>query len=433
MKHVLVTGANGYIGTQLIPKLLDLGYSVHATYRSSSEVLEALGFTKHENFQCYPVNWLSGEGLDHLPEKMDFAYYLIHSMSDKVTSLKDFEMQCADNFSAYAQKSQVKQTIYVSGLIDTSQKLSDHFDSRLCVEQRLKASSTPVTIIEAGIVIGLASSSFTIIRDLVEKLPMMVAPRWVSNQCQPLSIHDMIQILITSLGNEQTFHQTIQVGGPDVLSYKQMLYQYADFRKLRRYILSVPVLSPRLSSYWLLFITSTPFRLAMSLVDSLKVDAVCKDQSFKSYFEWPFLSYKDSLNAIYEQAAQVLHCLAKQAKPMQKMLEKLIPGAFINESINDSSSSSIKKILKRLGISIDQEMISSLQPSNLSKKLSEVGKKQPQWTLNQQDSSMVFYRQRWIGSEWVCISQTENRLLMRSVLLPRGWIGRVYGALFFLS
>ena len=181
-------------------------------------------------------------------------------------------------------------------------ELSTHLASRLAVENELKSEAYALTSLRAGIIIGSGSASFDIIRDLVHKLPVMITPRWLQTRCQPIGIQDVLDILVLSMQNEALYNDHFDVGGSEVLTYKEMLLGYAKAKGLTRFIFTVPVMTPRLSSYWLYFITSTSYKLAVALVDSMKVEVVCKDQRINEILGITPLSY-------FEAVEKTLHAI----------------------------------------------------------------------------------------------------------------------------
>jgi uncharacterized protein YbjT (DUF2867 family) len=183
----------------------------------------------------------------------------------------------ATNFRNYLNETKVKQVIYLSGIVNEV-KLSKHLKSRKNVEDILGDSRFSLTTLRAGIIMGSGSASFEIIRDLVEKLPIMIAPKWLDTKCQPIGVRDVIKLLEKSLLNEKVYDQSFDIGGPDILTYKEMLLEFAKVRKLKRWIYTVPIMTPKLSSYWLYFVTSTSYRLASSLVESMKIEVICRDR-----------------------------------------------------------------------------------------------------------------------------------------------------------
>ena len=197
----------------------------------------------------------------------------------------------------------LQHIIYLSGMVN-NEELSVHLRSRLKVEEMLNEGPTPVTTLRAGIIVGSGSASFEIIRDLVEKLPIMVAPRWLDTKIQPIAIRDVINLLRKVKGEEKYYDQHFDVGGPDVLTYKEMLLIYSDVRELKRYIFTLPVMTPRLSSYWLYFVTSTSYPLAVNLVNSMKIDVVCRDRKLQEELGQEGIPYKEAVEMAFQRIKQ---------------------------------------------------------------------------------------------------------------------------------
>ena len=219
------------------------------------------------------------------------------------TSTGDFEKMeetSAINFKNCIQQTKARQVIYLSGIVN-EEILSKHLTSRKNVEKILGSGSYSLTTLRAGIIIGSGSASFEIIRDLVEKLPVMIAPRWLNTKSQPIAIRNVIEFLSGVLLNETTFNHSYDIGGPDIMTYKQMLLRFAKVRGLKRWIGIVPVMTPKLSSYWLYFITSTSYSLAQNLVDSMKVEVICKENNLKEILGIIPVSYEDAIREAFEK------------------------------------------------------------------------------------------------------------------------------------
>jgi uncharacterized protein YbjT (DUF2867 family) len=299
--RVLLTGANGYIGRRLLPLLLEQGHEVHCVVRSRArfgvEPDGAIGLHVHEADLLAPL-----ESRD-LPTEVDAAYYLVHSLSSGARDLGALEERSARAFADYLAGTSARQLIYLGGLGDDG-VLSEHLASRRRVEGILRAGPVPVTVLRAGIIVGSGSAGFEIIRDLVEKLPVMITPRWVRSRTQPIAVRDALGYLVGVLGHEGALGGTFDIGGPEVLTYQTMLERYAAVRGLERLILPAPVLSPRLSSYWLYGVTSTSFALARSLVDSMTVDVVCRDDRIRTLVPRDLLSYDEAVRLAFERIEQ---------------------------------------------------------------------------------------------------------------------------------
>jgi uncharacterized protein YbjT (DUF2867 family) len=298
---ILLTGANGYIGTRLLPLLLEDGHEVICMVRDKRRFAEESDFGKQ--VKIITGDLLKPETLDTVPQDIDAAYYLVHSMSTSSKDFSDLELSSAKNFVTALRRTSCKQVIYLTGIVNDDD-LSKHLSSRLSVEKELVESGISHTILRAAIIIGSGSASFEIIRDLTEKLPVMVAPKWVRTLCQPIGIRDVLAYLNGVLLQEKAYNQTFDIGGPDVLTYKGMMLQYAKSRKLKRWIITVPVLTPKLSSLWLNLVTSVPYALARSLVDSMKNEVVCRDNRIKEIVPRECVSYMESLKLAFEKIEQ---------------------------------------------------------------------------------------------------------------------------------
>lgn len=288
---ILLTGVTGYIGKRLLPNLTSAGHEViccvrdKARFNPSEEVVE--------NIEVIEVDFEDPQSLSKIPDDIDAAYYLIHSMSTH-SDFKSIEQETATNFTDAVSKTACQHVIYLSGIVN-EKELSEHLESRLGVENILSKGVFHLTTFRAGIVIGSGSASFEIIRDLVEKLPIMVAPKWLNTRCQPIGIRDVLAFLKNGLFDERLYDQHFDIGGPDILTYKEMLQGYAKARDMKRWIYTVPVMTPKLSSYWLYFITSTSYKLASSLVNSMKVEVVCEPSNINKMTGVEPLSYDESL------------------------------------------------------------------------------------------------------------------------------------------
>lgn len=276
MKKILLTGATGYIGKRMISVIAAQGYKVICCCRDKARFSKPSGIDA-SMIDVIEVDFLKPETLENIPEDISGAYYLMHSMSN-TEDYEDVEKECARNFIAKIEKTQCEHIIYLSGLVNQNE-LSKHLNSRFQVERILMESQTPVTVLRAGIIIGSGSASFEIIRDLVEKLPVMITPKWLDTKCQPVGIANVLDFLIFTLFQEDAYHKSFDIGCDDVLTYKEILLGYAKVRGLKRKIFTLPVMTPKLSSYWLYFITSTSYNLASSLVGSMKIEVVCKPDS----------------------------------------------------------------------------------------------------------------------------------------------------------
>lgn len=297
--RILLTGANGYIGTRLLARLTKQRHEVIALARRPSSIKIP---EKYQNqISVISGDLLNFNSLGSIPRDIDVAYYLVHSMAKRYEDFDRLDKKAAENFVNRINETSCKQIIYLTGLIADEQNLSRHLKSRFEVENILRTAQAPLTALRAGIIIGSGSASFEMIRDLVEKLPIMVAPKWIQSKCQPIAISDVLFYLINILGNSACLGKTFDIGGPDVLSYKEMLKGYAKKRKLFRLIVAVPILTPRFSSYWLILITATNYYLARALIESVKNHAICRNNHIKTIFSHRCLTYREALDRAFER------------------------------------------------------------------------------------------------------------------------------------
>ncbi|MEO6000890.1 MAG: SDR family oxidoreductase [Chitinophagaceae bacterium] len=298
--NILITGANGYIGQRLIPVLLEEKHTLYCCVRNKKRFDDE---HKHENIYTIEIDFLQPSEKDELPVNIAAAYYLIHSMNTSGSHFEKEESATARRFLELIEKTSCKQVIYLSGIVN-EKELSEHLSSRLNVENILNEGKIPVTVLRAGIIVGSGSASFEIMRDLIEKLPVMVTPRWLNTKCQPIAIRNVIQFLAGVLMKEETFKHNYDIGGREILTYKQMLLQFAKVRKLKRWIFTLPVMTPRLSSYWLYFITSTSYSLAVHLVNSMKINVVCRKNNLAETLGIELLTYTKAVQLAFEKIEQ---------------------------------------------------------------------------------------------------------------------------------
>ncbi|RZJ66249.1 MAG: SDR family oxidoreductase [Flavobacterium sp.] len=299
---ILLTGATGYIGQRLLPVLLEQGHEVVCAVRDVSRF--NIKRFDGRKISLVELDLLKKETLKNIPTDVEAAYYLVHSMSTTADFGK-MEETSAQNFIDGIASTSARQIVYLGGIVN-EKELSEHLKSRKKVEEVLRKGSVPVTSLRAGIIVGSGSASFEIIRDLVEKLPIMIGPKWLETRCQPIAIRNVVEMLSGVLGREDTFGRDYDIYGPDILTYKQMLLQFGEVRGLKRYIFTVPVMSPKLSSYWLYFITSTSYILAQNLVDSMKVDVIARPNDLAQKLGIKILTYKEAIKIAFDKIEQNL-------------------------------------------------------------------------------------------------------------------------------
>ena len=277
--HVLVTGATGYIGGRLVPRLLAAKHSVRVLARDSGRLTgRFLG-----------VDVAEGDLFDRASiraalEGIDVAYYLVHSMTRSRGDFAENDRKAAAIFSEAAADAGVKRIIYLGGLGVEGKALSHHLRSRHETGEKLRSAGVSVTEFRAAMIVGSGSASFEMMRYLTERLPVMIAPRWVDTPCQPISVRDVLAYLVTELERPSSGHEIFEIGGSDVLSYKEMMMRYARIRHLRRSLVVVPFFTPRLSSGWIHLVTPIPASIARPLVDGLRNPVVVRDPRARSIF-----------------------------------------------------------------------------------------------------------------------------------------------------
>jgi uncharacterized protein YbjT (DUF2867 family) len=294
---ILLTGATGYIGKRLLPVLIEKGYTVICCVRDKARFNPPKSLLPH--IEVIELDLLKKETFSNVPLDIDGAYYLVHSMSSS-DDYSELEKKSAINFKETIDKTNAKHVIYLSGIINED-NLSEHLESRKTVEYELEKGQYSLTTLRAGIIIGSGSASFEIIRDLVEKLPFMITPKWLLTKCQPIGISDVIAFLSKVIFNEKLYNKNYDIGGPDILTYKEMLLGFAENRNLSRKIVTVPIMTPKLSSYWLYFVTSTSYGLARALVSSMKVEVVCRDNDINTILKVEPISYKLAISKAFEK------------------------------------------------------------------------------------------------------------------------------------
>ena len=276
-KPIFVAGATGYIGARLVPRLLDAGYHVRALARAP-EKLRNRPWAQHPSLEIVKGDVLDKDSLAKALRQCRAAYYLVHSMNPDVSDFASTDRQAACNMAEAAAAENLEQIIYLGGLGEEHGGLSHHLQSRSEVGEVLRRGSVPVTILRAAMIIGSGSASFEILRYLVDRLPVMVTPRWVGTPCQPIGVRNVLHYLIGCIQEPRTIGETFDIGQPEVTNYRALMEIYAEEAGLpRRLVIPVPVLTPRLSSYWIHLVTPVPASIARPLAEGLSNPVICQE------------------------------------------------------------------------------------------------------------------------------------------------------------
>lgn len=287
-KNILVTGATGFIGKLLVERLLEEGFAVRCMVRKLDSKVQ-------EGAEKVQGDMLESATLDSVMEGIDTAYYLVHSMSAGRAGFERRDRDAAQNFTVAANNAGIRRVIYLGGLGETGDALSEHLKSRLEVAEIIKKGQFSTTFLRAAIIIGAGGASFEMIRDLVDRLPLMITPRWVTTRCQPIAATDVISYLLGCLKDERTCGRTFDIGGPDILTYKEMMERFAGIHGKKVTILPVPVLTPKLSSYWIGLVTAVPPSVAMPLIEGLKNEVICRETSIRDLIPIDLTSFEDAV------------------------------------------------------------------------------------------------------------------------------------------
>lgn len=303
-KQILVTGATGYIGARLVPRLLEAGYQVRAVSRSLAK-LKGCPWSQHQNVELVACDVLDSDALSAACQGCDVAYYLVHSMNPQQHDFAQADRQAAVNMKTAAEIGGLKRIIYLGGLGERDIDMSKHLRSRAEVADILRSGRVPVTVLRAAMIIGSGSASFEIMRYLVDRLPFMITPRWVRTPSQPIAIRNVVNYLIGCLECDETIGTIFDIGGPQVLSYQLLMDTYAQEAGLpKRLVVPIPYFTPRLSSYWIHLVTPVPAYIARPLAEGLRNPAVCQESRITTLIPQELL---DCRTAIKLAIANIQH------------------------------------------------------------------------------------------------------------------------------
>jgi uncharacterized protein YbjT (DUF2867 family) len=312
---VLLTGATGFVGGRLLHALTGHGIDVRCLVRSPDRLRNRL--FPEEEVEIFQGDLLKDENLDTVLEGIEVAYYMVHSMGGRTIGenkvFAERDRIAAENFIRAADKAGVSRVIYLGGLGETGDQLSKHLASRQEVAQILSSGRAQSTELRAPNIMGAGGAPFEMLRYLVERLPVMVCPRWIETRCQPIDIRDMVNYLLGCLREPATAGLSFDVGGPDIVTYREMMEIYTKVRSLKRLIITVPVLTPRLSTYWVNLVTPVPSGVVNPLVEGLKNEVICRENRIRELIPMELMPLEQSI------------CIALQEveKGPGKLLKKL--------------------------------------------------------------------------------------------------------------
>jgi uncharacterized protein YbjT (DUF2867 family) len=345
--RILVTGATGYVGGKLVSKLLKEGHGVTCAVRDVTRVRPSIS----ANARVVEADVLRPETLGAAMRDIDVAYYLIHSMTGETDGFEERDRRAAQNFATAARDAGVERIIYLGGLTSNNSPASKHLKSRQETGEVLRQCGPPLTEFRAGIIVGNGSTSFEMIRSLSERLPIMICPRWVTTRTQPIFIDDVLEYLVRALDAPESSNEIVEIGGATVETYGSMISTYSRLRGLRRSMLRVPVLTPRLSSYWLKLVTPVQTSVARPLVEGLRTEVVCNNSRAKEIFP--------TLDPVSYEVA--VACALARALPDSAFTEMILDDARaicvrregiicdVRQRIVNASATQVFEVLENLG------------------------------------------------------------------------------------
>ncbi len=304
MTRIAIAGSTGYIGGRLAPRLLEAGYALRCLVRSPRK-LESRTWCGDERVEIQKADLGDQAAIAKALRGCDTAFYLVHSMMSAGAEYAQRDKDLATKFAQASRDAGVKRIIYLGGLGETGPGLSEHLASRRDVETALASTGVPVTVFRAAMIIGSGSASFEILNYLVQRLPMMITPKWVSTPCQPIALHNVLGYLVGSLSAPETAGGVFDIGGRDIMTYNEIMRVMAEELKLRkRLIIPVPILSPRLSSYWIHLVTPLGHEIAKPLAEGLRNPVVCRDTRIVKLIPQQLLSVREAIHAAIQQISE---------------------------------------------------------------------------------------------------------------------------------
>lgn len=302
--RVLVLGSTGFIGRRLVRELADRDIKLRLLARNPTKASAIV--PEGKDIEIVQGDIMDKEGLEAALKGIHSCYYLVHSMGGKSitknTEFADKDKRAAMNFKRAAESQNLKRVIYLGGLGEKGRELSEHLNSRAEVAEILSSGSSSATILRAAVIIGAGGASYEMLRYLVERLPVMICPKWINTRIQPIAVKNVIEYLAGCLTNPATAGKTYDIGGPEIFTYKKMMEQYAKARGLaKRIIIDVPILTPALSAYWVDFVTPIPSGIAHPLIEGMKNEVICRDDSIQEDVPINKISFEDAVKMAFEE------------------------------------------------------------------------------------------------------------------------------------
>jgi uncharacterized protein YbjT (DUF2867 family) len=303
-ERVLVLGASGFVGSRLVPELLKKNIRLRLFIRDTAKPLP--WELKGDDLEIYRGDLITGEGLEAALEGIHSAYYLVHSMGGKSVfrnvEYAERDKRAARNFIRAADSAGLKRVIYLGALGEKGRGLSEHLSSRAEVAGILSSGKVAATILRAAIIIGAGGASFEMLRYLVERLPVMGCPRWIDTRIQPIALRDVLAYLVRCLLDLRTAGQTFDIGGDEILTYREMMQEYAEARGIaRRIIFRVPFLTPLLSAYWVDLVTPVPSGVAHPLIEGLKTEVVCRESRIDEFIPIVKTPFREAVKIAFSE------------------------------------------------------------------------------------------------------------------------------------
>lgn len=417
----LVTGATGYIGGRLVPRLLDEGHQVRALARNPAKLADV---PWRQQAEVARGDLGDVDSLVAAFDGIDVVYYLVHSMGTS-ENFADEETRAVRNVVTAARRAGVRRVVYLSGLHPEGRKLSPHLESRKAVGEALIESGIEAVVLQAGVVVGSGSASFEMIRHLTDRLPVMTTPKWVHNKIQPIAVSDVLYYLVAAATAPVPSSRTWDIGGPDVLEYGDMMRVYADVAGLgKRYLIVLPFLTPTIASLWVGTVTPIPPGLARPLIESLECDAIMRNHDIDSIIAPP----PGGLTA-YRRAVELALNRAQRGLPDATWSSLRTEPANLLPSDPEWAGEIVYTEVQIAAIEAGPEDVWRALENAVGR-----AARGDRWTVQEAEpgSGMrLRARRHKLGQQWLEITvaprkEGGSRLTQRSIFLPSGIPGRAY-------